>query len=129
MTRYDKHFQERSLRERPWKIHPIWRGIGCLLVIISPIVAFSASHILIQMNKSAGWIYIPKELSRTIRIPIPGMNIVVPYLYAKLMLTIVLLFLAAGLLTILYGLIYQIFGPSRYGPLDARPIRSRSKRK
>jgi len=129
MTRFDKHKYKRSTRDRPWQVHPIWRGIGCILFIISPVIAYSASHILIQMNAKNDWVNIPSDLSKTIRIPIPGFGLAVPNLYAKIIITFVILLLASGLLMIIYTLLYQIFGPSRYGPLDAKPIRKKSKRK
>ena len=129
MTKYDKYVQRRSKKKRPWKVHPIWRGIGCILIIISPIIAYSMAHLLVNMNADAGWFYIPRELSQTVKIPVPGMSIRVPYLYAKLILTFVTLVLGSGLLMILYAIIYQFIGPSRYGPLDAKPVRTSPKRK
>ena len=128
MTKFDKHKFKRSLRDRPWRVHPIWRGIGCILFLIFPVIAYSASHILIQMNEKSNWVNIPYELSKTIRIPIPIFELAVPYLYSKIVLTIVILLLASGLLMIIYTLLYEIFGPSRFGPLDAKPIRKKSKR-
>ena len=127
MTKYNKYAQKRTMPSRPRKIHPIWRGIGCILIIISPIIAYSMAHLLINMNADAGWFYIPRELSQTEKIP--AMGIPVPYLYAKLMLTFVILVLGNGLLMILYAIIYQFIGPSRYGPLDAKPVRTSPKRK
>ena len=129
MTRFDKHKFKRKLSDRPWQIHPIWRGIGCILFLLFPVIAYSASHILIQMNEKNNWVNIPFDLSKTIRIPIPSYDLAVPYLYAKIVLTIVILLFASGLLMIIYTLLYQIFGPSRYGPLDAKPNRKRPKRK
>lgn len=127
MTKYDKYHLQRSLRDRPYEIHPIWRGIGCLLIIISPIIAYSLAHILVNMNLDNGWYVIPRELAQTILIP--GINFAIPYLYAKLMLTVIFLILGAGLLMIIYAMIYQLFGPGRFGPLDAKPVRQNPKRK
>jgi hypothetical protein len=31
----------------PWRVHPIWRGIGCLLLIVAPVVAFGLADTLI----------------------------------------------------------------------------------
>jgi hypothetical protein len=129
MSKYDKFQNQRSMRERPYEIHPVWRGIGCLLIIISPFIAYSLAHVLINMNLEAGWFLIPRDLAQTINIPVPGLNISVPYLYAKLMLAAVFLVFGIGLLMIVYALIYQLVGPSRYGPLDAKPVRRSPKKK
>jgi hypothetical protein len=41
-----------SLRRRgrgpfPWRVHPIWRGIGCLLLILVPIIAYGITDALL----------------------------------------------------------------------------------
>ena len=129
MSKYDKFQVQRSMRDRPYEIHPIWRGIGCLLIIISPFIAYSLAHVLVNLNLDAGWFVIPGDLAQTIRIPVPGLNIAIPYLYAKLMLAGVFLVMGAGLLMIIYAFIYQLVGPSRFGPLDAKPVRRSPKKK
>jgi len=129
MTKYDKYAQQRSMERKPRKIHPIWRGIGCILVIIFPIIAYSMAHLLVNMNADEGWLRVPRELAKAVRIPVPEMSIIVPYLYAKVVLTVLILVLGSGLFVILYAIVYQFLGPSRYGPLDAKPVRSNPKRK
>jgi hypothetical protein len=32
----------------PWRVHPIWRGIGCLLLIVTPIIAFGLAETLVS---------------------------------------------------------------------------------
>ena len=43
--------------------------------------------------------------------------------YIDLALTFFFMVVGFGLLTILYSLLYRTMGPSRYGPVDAEPIR------
>lgn len=31
----------------PWRVHPIWRGIGCLLLLILPVVAYGLTDVLL----------------------------------------------------------------------------------
>jgi hypothetical protein len=31
----------------PWRVHPIWRGIGCMLLIVTPVIAFGLAETLI----------------------------------------------------------------------------------
>jgi hypothetical protein len=40
----------------PWRVHPIWRGIGCLMLIVLPIIAYGITDVLItyaQANSAA----------------------------------------------------------------------------
>jgi hypothetical protein len=40
----------------PWRVHPIWRGIGCLLLIVLPLIAYGFSDLIIayaQANSPA----------------------------------------------------------------------------
>jgi hypothetical protein len=70
------------------------------------------------------------------RVPPEMMNrFVVPYLdfnlrhfYANLLVAGLLLLLGFGLIMVIYSIVYSIVGPSRYGPLDAKPIRRKVRR-
>lgn len=31
----------------PWRVHPIWRGIGCLLLILIPIISYGLAELLL----------------------------------------------------------------------------------
>lgn len=32
----------------PWRVHPIWRGIGCLLLILIPIISYGLAEVLLE---------------------------------------------------------------------------------
>lgn len=126
MAKYDKYSIRSRQAERPWKIHPVWRGIGCLMMVLIPIVSYAGAVLLVQANLTARWLPTPRELAQTITIPYIG---AVPYLFANLLVAAVLMLAGFGALTILYSLMYRIIGPPRYGPLDAPPERYRSRRR
>ncbi len=119
--------------QRPWKVHPIWRGIGCLMVLIGPVIAFAGAHLLVGMNIERGWYPLPGEMlmTRTLRVPqeittllnLQPTSYPLPHLYADLLLTGILLLLGFGAMMVFYAIMYSIMGPSRYGPMDAPPIR------
>jgi len=46
---------------------------------------------------------------------------------ANLILTIALIMIIGGLMAIVYGYIYAMFGPSRFGPTDVPPPRVKTK--
>lgn len=31
----------------PWRVHPIWRGIGCILLIVLPVVAYGFTDLIV----------------------------------------------------------------------------------
>jgi hypothetical protein len=124
MGRYDRYTRKEDLR--PWKIHPIWRGIGCVLIVVLPIMAYAGATLLVQANVDNGWIRMPVEAVRTVDLPLIGS---VPYLYANLALAAVMLLIGYGVVIIIYSGLFRAVGPPRYGPFDAPPPkRSRKKR-
>lgn len=120
MSKYDKFNPRASAAARPWDIHPIWRGIGCLLMILVPVMAYAGAVLLVQANVSQGWVPIGTELAQTVTIPNVGSF---KYLFANLLVAGILAVLGFGLIVAIYSLIYKAVGPSQLGPLDAEPIR------
>jgi hypothetical protein len=116
MSKYNQAYQRSTSKPRPWSVHPIWRGIGCLLIILIPIISFAAAKILVQENLQQKWVEIPAELKGNFDVPSLG-----HVLFADLAVTIILMVIGFGLLTVGYALIYRIFGPSPYGPMDVPP--------
>ncbi len=126
MSKYDKFNQGSRMQERPWKIHPIWRGIGCLMMILIPIMAYAGAVILVQANLEQGWLPMPRELIQTVTLPLMGE---VEQFYVVVIVTALLMIIGFGVVTILYSLIYSAVGPPRLGPLDAPPVRNSPKKK
>jgi hypothetical protein len=120
MGKYDKFNPRASAAQRPWEIHPVWQGIGCLLMIMIPVMAYAGAVLLVQANVSQGWVPISAELARPVNIPNVGSF---EYLFANLLVAAILAMLGFGLLVAIYSLVYRAVGPSRLGPLDADPIR------
>ena len=92
------------------EIHPVWRGIGFVLLIITPIIAYFGSVFLIEQNAKFNWIKIPADMI--------AKNFTDPYLYIKIFLTIVFIILIYSLYTFITFLSFSLFGPSRYGIYD-----------
>jgi hypothetical protein len=122
MGKYTKYTNRPESKPRPWKVHPIWRGIGCFMLILGPFVAVAAAHYLVEYNMEQGWLPVPADLARTITVPV--FNYPVEHLYGDLLAGGVFLLIGTAVVMVIYSLIYAILGPSRFGPLDAPPIRS-----
>ena len=125
MTKYTQYSRRPSEKPRPWRVHPIWRGIGCILMILIPVMSYAGAYLLVQMDKKNGWIPIPREFAVTVTIPL--VNYRVPYLWANLIVAFVLAMLGFAVLISLYSLAYRAVGP-RGSPLDAPPQRRKVRR-
>ena len=127
MSKYTKYNDRSRMGDRPWKIHPIWRGIGCLLMLVIPVMAYAGAVLLVEANSKQHWLPMPRELAQTVSVPYLGD---IKSFYATLIVTVLLMLIGFGVMTIIYSMIYSALGPPRLGPLDAPPVRtSPAKRK
>jgi len=125
MSKYTLYSRRPSEKPRPWRVHPIWRGIGCIFMILIPLMSYAGAYLLVQLDAKKGWIPIPREFSRTVTIPF--VNWRVPYLGANLLITLVLAFVGFAILMSIYAFVYRAVGP-KGSPLDAPPIRRKVRR-
>ena len=102
------------------KIHPIWRGIGCIMIILLPAMSYAGAVELVKANYFQGWIRMPIELTGPSQFP---------YLYAYLLVGTMLLLIGSGLLITIYSLFYRVMTGPRQGPLDASPGWRKKKKK
>ncbi len=73
MGKYMK-YRYQQVKERRWKIHPIWRGLGFLLIILVPLMSFAGAILLVRQNFQHGWVRVPAELLRSITLPELGLS-------------------------------------------------------
>lgn len=95
-------------------IHPIWRGIGCIMISVIPLASYLISSMLIDSREKYAWLIVPEDLIMN-KYPKDPL-IVVRVLYA---LIILLVFIA--LMSLIISLIMKIFAPSKYDPMDVPP--------
>jgi len=134
MTKYTKY--ERHFPTRPWTIHPVWRGIGCALMIIIPIISFILAHEIV--NGTLQFFPIPQMLLGYIHFPDFVWNTPVlssllrpiatyPNPLAVLVIGFTLLVILSVLISLIYAIIYRFIGPPRYSPIDAPPPKKRGR--
>ncbi len=116
MTKYDPTFQPQSRRTIIPPVHPVWRGIGCFLLILLPIVSFAGAKLLVQANNKQRWVQIPNELAGSFVFPVIGR-----VSFADLAVTLGLIVVGFAIITVVYAIIYRIIGIPRHGPLDSPP--------
>jgi hypothetical protein len=102
------------------EVHPIWRGIGLFLAVITPAMAYAATLLLLEQNKAQGWVAIPKDVLVTF-----GSD---PLLGVKIILTIFLAIVIYGIFSLISFILYSAFAPPKLGPYDAPPVRGKVKR-
>jgi hypothetical protein len=117
--------------KRPYKVHPIWRGIGFLMMIIIPIVAWFSAELLVAMALESEVAQIKTfttVMARPFVFPdwvyaVPGLNDFarwirsIPMIKAQLLFSFFIILIFSGLLSVLYSMIYRASVP-RYSPLD-----------
>jgi hypothetical protein len=136
-----KHQAFAEDKKEEQKVQPIWTGIGFLMIILVPVMAWSAAVVTLDYGLENGW-PIPADL-----LGAPGLNLSptmrqIPVMVqinnfmlqqsninAKILFAIVYLIFLSGIISTVYAFIYRAFGPARYSAIDAPPEPVRRKRR
>ncbi len=127
-----------SLDNRVKQPHPVWRGIGCLVLLIIPVISYALAVLLVGYALQTGFA-IPVQLLGYPVMPVwlfkvPGLIGLLnwiqsqPNLYAYLITTLFTLLFVSGVFSVFYAVTYRIIGPSRYTRLDAPPPKIKVKK-
>ncbi len=130
---------ERTPKKKERAVHPIWRGIGCLMLLIVPLISYALADILVRYGIDQRLWFIPRELIGYPQLPptvwrfqvlttLFGWIARIENLYANLVMTLVFMVLIFGVIAMVYAVMYKAAAPSRYGPYDAPPPRIKTKR-
>jgi len=114
------------------------RGIGCIMIVVVPILAYGIAVLLVNYGASHGWPIPPSWFGPPTIHPLlwklQGLQTILLFIQAQNNLDANLIFAVAitvvigGVMSMIYGYMYTLFGPPRYGPQDAPPIRKKVKR-
>ena len=136
MGKYSSHARQ-APRPKRGVVHPVMRGIGCIMIVIVPILAYGLSVLLVNYGVSKGWPIPPAWLGTPTFHPLlsrlSGVATVLAFLrtqnnlFANIIFAIALTIVIGGVMSVIYGYIYTIFGPPRYGPTDAPPPRVKAR--
>ena len=138
MGKYSSYSRKKEAPRRQTGVHPVMRGIGCIMMVIVPIIAYGVALLLVDYGLRQNW-PIPRSWLGHPTIPpflltLQGLRPILDFLavqnnlIATLVFTVVIIIVIGSLMSILYGYVYTLFGPPRYGPMDAPPIRVKVKR-
>ena len=130
MTKYTSLSRRKEIAPQE-KVHPIWRGIGCIMIVLIPVIAFTMALLTIQIALGLNW-PVPAQLLGYPVMPanLFNVNILVPILifiqqqnnfYAVVSMTILYVVVLGAVVSLGYAIIYKFIGPPQYGPQDAAP--------
>ncbi len=126
-----------KVKDRSKQPHYLWRGIGCMMMLIIPAMSYGLGVLIIDGLIDAGY-YIPYQLLGRPTLPslfyqsrglimILSPILGIKNLYAYLSAAFLIALLMGGVISLVYAAVYRFFGPSRYGPLDAPPPKYKAK--
>lgn len=136
MGKYNKY--ERKAPQARYRIDPVWTGIGCLMIIIVPVMSWAGAEEFIKLARAQNWAFI-NGLGGYVRLPdvlygLPvisiGANFIssVPDFMAVAVFFTVILLVLFGILSMVYAMIYRLIGPPRYTSMDAPATRAKVKK-
>ncbi len=127
MGKYNTTYSgERGSSRRETEIHPVWRGVGFVFMILIPVMSYSAAMVLIEQNSKNGWLPMPVDLlARTGSFLYFGD----PLIYIKGLLTLTFLFVFYAIFSFITFSINSAFGSTRYGPYDLPPVKRARRRR
>lgn len=137
MGKYSSYSRKKE-KPRNLGVHPVMRGIGCIMMIIVPILSYGIAILLVNYGASQGW-PIPRSwygppAIHPLLLRMQGLRPIWDFLVqqnnliANLVFTVIIIIIIGGIMSIIYGYIYTLFGPPKYGPTDVPPIRVKVKR-
>lgn len=119
MSKYES-YQAKKAKPRKREIHPIWRGVGFAMIVLIPFLSYIGTLIILEENAKQGWFSIPRDLISPV---------IEPYFYAKIIITVVLMFIFYVIFMFITAILTRLFSPPRYGVYDVPPQAFRGKKK
>jgi hypothetical protein len=134
MAKYGK-YQSKSAPKKG--LNPIWRGIGCILIVIVPLLAYGLMVLSVPLIIATG--RIPYQLLGRVVFPewtytsqVTSDFAIFIYnidnLWVKVITFIVMVLLLTGISSLVYSMIYGLIGPARYTDTDAPPSKYKVKK-
>lgn len=137
MGRYTSYQRQKPTGQRG-QVHPVMRGIGCILFAIVPLISYGVAVLLVNYGAKNGWPIPPNWLGtptiHPLLLRLQGMRVIWDFLLRQSNLMANLIFALAiavvifGVLSIIYGYMFKLMGPPEYGPTDVPPVRIKVKR-
>ncbi len=136
MGKYSNTYSQRDAPQKSREPHEIWRGLGCLMMMIIPAISIAASSLTVEYLSRPEIRLIPRQLLGKPRLPdfiyrSDGLvTLLTPVtstedFYAIALVSLFYMLIIGGLISVIYAAVYSAVGPSRYGPTDVPPLKAK----
>ena len=137
MGKYGSRMVKKPSMPKRNTVNPYMRGIGCLLMLIVPVFSYGVGDFL--AGQGFGYQVIPRAWYGTMQFPpfiyaFAGLRWVaaqlsdIPHLPATLAIAVVVMIVVGGIMSVIFGWMYSLLAPSRYGPTDVPLPRIKTKK-
>jgi hypothetical protein len=120
MGKYSSYSSKQNQPRKQPEVHPIWRGVGLMMILLIPFLSYISALVLLQENTKYRWVHLPADLI------IAGKD---PLLLIKVIITISIAFVLYAIFMLVTFSLSRLFSPPRYGPYDVPPVAYRGKKK
>lgn len=120
MNKNSPIFQQKTETRLARPVHPVWRGIGFIMIILIPAMAYGLTTVILDLNGKNNWFPIPPEFM----IYKWGLD---PFLLVKIGMTLAISFVVYTLFLLITYLLNSVFAPKRYVPPDLPPVRKKKR--
>lgn len=107
-------------RDREKELNPIWRGVGCVLLVLLGLAGYGVAGWFLIANQQNSWIYLPPQLYYPPYLP----SFVPPGLVLRLAVALLVMVLGYGILSFVYAVLF----PIQPGETDMPPMKKRRRR-
>jgi len=121
-------------------VPPLVRGIGCITFVLVPVLSYGIADYWISnglpgtefFSTTPSLMAPPKINPLLLQLrglqPLWSLLQGQSHFWANMIMATALIMIIGGFMAIVYGYIYSMFGPSRFGPTDVPPPRVKTKR-
>ena len=134
MSKYRKFERPVSAKK---EMNPVWRGVGCILMVVVPLMAYGFTIIFVPPLIATG--YVPREILGNVRFPDwvfhyrflvqpAGFISSITNLWMYLITFFMMLLILSSVISLIYAMVYALFGPPPYSEFDAPPSKYKPKK-
>jgi hypothetical protein len=122
-SKYRSYSSSRDSVKKETKIHPVWRGVGFVFMVLIPIISYAAMEVFLQQNDIHGWFPItPDMLMKSTDFLAPYIND--SLLYVKAVIFLLLLIALYAIFTMIAFIVTSASGlTARNDPYYVPPVR------
>jgi len=115
-----RHQMEDKERAKRKEINPIWRGVGCFLMVVLSIAGYYFADWLLYQNEVNGWFQLAQNMIHIDALPWLTTGVLLKFAVA-----VVFLIISFGLINLVYAILF----PVQLGKYDSPPLKPTPRRK